>query len=314
MRRIAAALCVLAMSATASAATDEFVLPSNLTGQTVLYVGAHPDDEWGVTPILADACIDRGAQCRFVVVADGRSYGCLLTIGLRDPEACSRIRRAEMEKAAALFGGSVEFLGLEDMFYAFNEDGMDHVLRDWSTASGGRATLVARFEKILRRERPRMVFTFDPRHGSSCHSGHRAAATLLIEAVRRLPASDRPEVWLEQTTDSEERLPDAGATIAAGGYVGWPDTAASTIWYDATKPLKSGMTGYDYVITERKLHASQVPDEAAGKTVPNPPASARRVPLVRLTEDVAGDYCTRLKLERPTFDISANRKRFKIEP
>lgn len=309
---IASLGCVIA-AGVSSANSAEFSLPETMEGETVLYVGAHPDDEWGVTPILADACIERGAKCVFLVVADAKSYGCLLTIGLRDPEECSRRRREEMRKAAEMFGGTVEFLGMEDVFYAFNQIGMEHAIADWSAASGGRAKLVGRIEEVLRREKPRFVFTFDPRHGSSCHAGHRATATLLVEAVNRLPKRRRPPVWLEQTVDATERVPEQAAIIEAGGYVGWPDTVQETVWFDASTPLSSGLTGFDYVIAERKHHATQMPDEASGERVLNPPLSTRRVPIARLKGSAAGDFCTSLKLDRPTLDVPGNREKFGIE-
>jgi LmbE family N-acetylglucosaminyl deacetylase len=223
------------------------------------------------------------------------------------------MRRREMSASAALFGGRVEFLGLEDLFYAYNKHGLDRTLAEWSAAAGGGERLISRFEQILRRERPRLVFTLDPRHGSSCHSGHRAAARLLIEAVRRLPAAERPQVWLEQTDDLGERGADREAVIEGGGYLGWPETAGETVWYDATHGLKNGASAYDYANRVRRAHASQYPDEASGKTVHNPPAAFRKVPLAPLPVSIEADYCTALQLDRPTLDIPGNRERFGIK-
>ena len=81
----------------------------------------------------------------------------------------------------------------------------------------------------LRRERPALVFSFDPRHGSSCHSGHRATAELLVEAALRLAPEERPQLWLEQTDDIDDRpgiAADRRAIITATGFAAWPDTAA----------------------------------------------------------------------------------------
>ena len=65
---------------------QDFRWPQPLSEQRILFAGAHPDDEWGVAPLLAQACIDGGAQCHFVVASEARSYGCVPSIGLRDPE------------------------------------------------------------------------------------------------------------------------------------------------------------------------------------------------------------------------------------
>lgn len=310
------ALVLFAAGLTASAAalddsSAEFRLPDDMTGQTVLYVGAHPDDEWGVAPILADACIDRGARCHFLVASEARSGGCLLKIGLKDFDECSRIRRKEMKTSAALFGAEVEFLGLEDLFYSFNAAGRDRTIKEWSQKSGGREQLVDRFQQVLQTQKPDLLFTFDPRHASTCHAGHLSVATLILEAVARLPKSQRPTVWLEQTDEIEERSKGNEATIAGIGFIGWPETAAETVWYDANRHLKNGKPAYDYALLVRRTHASQFPDEAAGKKASSAPAAARRVPLAPLSASISTEYCTALKLQRPTMDIRENREKLK---
>lgn len=289
-----------------------FSWPEDLRGRTVLYVGAHPDDEWGVAPLLAQACLERGANCRFIVAADGRSYGCLLTIGLRDPDECSRIRRDEMRAAARLFRGTADFYGWEDLFYAFNEAGLHRTLSGWEEDEGGYDALVERFERSLRETRPVVLFTLDPRHGSTCHPAHRAVAMLVLEAVNRLPAEDRPQVWLEQTDNIDERSPQVAWVNAQTGYIGWPDTALTTIFFDANV-LVSGIPAYDYALAARRLHPSQFPVEASAGVAPNPPAPLRMVPISASSALTPGDYCTALHLERPTFEFRENRRRFVIE-
>lgn len=264
-----------------------------------------------MAPILADACVDRGARCHFVVASEAKSGGCLFTIGMRDFDKCTRIRRAEMVNAATLFGGKVEFLGLHDLFYSFNEAGKARTIDEWSKASGGRDALVSRFEKIIRKQRPQMLFTFDPRHGSSCHASHMSTAQLVIEAVRRIPKSERPAVWLEQTDEIEERSPENEKIISGIGFVGWPDTVADTLWYDANHKLKNGKSAYDFALLARRSHPSQFPDEISGKKVSTASPEAREVPLARLPTSISGNYCTDLALRRPTMDIPENRERLR---
>ncbi len=296
-----------------TAAPGTFYWPGSMAGRTVLFVGAHPDDEWGVAPLLADACLDQGAKCHFVVASEGKSYGCLPTIGLRDPHECSRIRRQEMRAAAALFGGEVEFFGWEDLFYSFNDGGLQLTLADWAKAEQGRDMLVQRFERVLRQHRPTVVFTLDPRHGSTCHPSHRAAALLLLEAVQRLEPAQRPTVWLEQTDNIDERSKTVADVNARLGYAAWPDTGRDTVYYDAAKRLRNGVSAYDYALAARRVHKSQFPDEASGKVRSNASKAEQRVPLAPIASLRSDDYCTSLKLQRPTLDIPGNRKRFGIE-
>lgn len=305
---LTATAALLSAFSPAAAQDLAFALPDNLEGRTVLFVGAHPDDEWGVAPILAEACIDRGAQCHFVVLSEANSGGCLFTIQLKDFAECSRRRRLEMQASAALFNGTVEFFGLDDLFYGYNQSGMNRTLDEWSEASGGRDALVGRLEAVLRQRDPAVILTLDPRHGSSCHPGHRAAATLLMEARARLPEDRRAPVWLEQTSDLGIS-PEEEATIEAGGYVGWPDTAAETAWYDATRTLRDGRTGYDLMVQSRRAHASQFVEEASGAKVLRPAAAQRRVPIAALPDSLEADYCTALALDRPTLDIPENAER-----
>lgn len=300
------------MAAAATASIAEFAWPGPVSEQRVVFAGAHPDDEWGVAPILAEACIEGGATCHFVVASEARSYGCVPTIGLRDPTGCTLIRREEMQKSAKLFGATFEFFGWEDFFYGFNQSGMNKTIADWSTAIGDRSFLVARWERVLREQKPTVVFTFDPRHGSTCHPGHRAAATLLLEAVERLPLGARPQVWLEQTDNIESRSPAVEAANKEVGYVAWPD-AGHVTWFDADRTLNNGSTAYDYALTVRRTHASQYPDESSGKVKPNAGSGLRRVPLLRYSGPMDDDFCTSLGIDLPTFDIPGNKKRLGLE-
>lgn len=303
MRRLILAVTAIVMlTANGPEQRRTYSLPGDIRGQTILYVGGHPDDEWGFAPILAEACVERGAKCRFLVAADANSGGCLITIGLRDFKECSTRRRVEMQHAAALFGGTVEFLGFDDLFYAFNERGLSRTLSEWASSAGGNEALVRRFEDAIRRARPRLLFTFDPRHGSSCHVGHRAAATLAIEAVKRMPKNERPEIWLEQTSELEEHGEEAAAAVASGGYFAWPETSREAYWYDANRLFSNGRTAFEYVIENRKKHATQMPDEASGKRILNPPHTARWVPISPLSVGESADFCTPLNLKRPTLD------------
>jgi len=39
-----------------------FGFTEHLGGKSLLFVGAHPDDEWGVAPMFAEACLFNGAS------------------------------------------------------------------------------------------------------------------------------------------------------------------------------------------------------------------------------------------------------------
>lgn len=295
------------------AETSAFRWPERLADKSVLFVGAHPDDEWGVSPLLAQACVDERARCHFVVTSDANSIGCLLSQPPADPQECSRVRRGEMQRSARLFDAEAEFYGWSDLFYAFNNSGLKRTIDEWAKEVGGRRALVARLERTLRERRPQIVFTLDPRHGSTCHPAHRATALLLIEAIGRLPESERPQVWLEQTDNIDERSSAVASTNKHFGYAGWPETASQTVWFDANQKLKNGRPAYDQVEAVLRAHPSQFPKVKSGEERVDAPPNQRRVPLVPLGAYAPADYCTQLKLDRPTLDIPGNKERLGIK-
>jgi LmbE family N-acetylglucosaminyl deacetylase len=170
---------------------------SLLAGKSILFFGAHPDDETVSIAMMAEACLHNRASCHFVVVSDYKSYGCYLTIGLADPHECSRLRRAEMLASAALVGGAVEFYGWEEYFFAHDQAGLQRNLARWDEDNGGRSALHARIHESLTATGADVVIALDPRHGTSCHPNHRAATLLLMEAIDTTPADSRPAVYFE---------------------------------------------------------------------------------------------------------------------
>jgi LmbE family N-acetylglucosaminyl deacetylase len=290
--------------------------PPDLAGASIVVVQAHPDDEQNLAPMLAEACRFGRARCHFVVLADGNSHGCAIVSLIRearptrDPAVCSAQRRAEIRASAKLLGGTVEFLGLDDLFYAYNDRGRDRTLREWSEASGGQARLVKRIARILRNRRTTVMFTLDPRHGSSCHAGHRAATALALEAVARLPAFRRPAVWFEETSDLGEGLTaEQVAELENGGMFVWPQHRGPVAWYDGGRLLADGKPAHAYRDAVHRIHATQ--DLTPATPISAPSAERLRLPLVRLADvDPDEDQCTGLDIRIPTWDVPGNRERF----
>jgi len=276
-----------------------------LAGKSILFVGAHPDDESVSLAMMAEACLFNGATCRFVVASEHKSYGCSLANSVADPHECTRLRRKEMLASAALVNGTATFYGWEDLFFAHDEAGLERTIDRWARDNGGRAALVARFRRTLEETNPDVVLALDPRHGTSCHPNHRAATLLLMDAIHGLPAESRPAVFFENdfyvVTKMDE---DTAAQFANGAIIAWPGDPAPMHWYDASRTLPNGRQAYDYVVDSLRAHASQYPAIAYGSTSPNPPASRRRVPYVRPADiDMSADLCTALELDYPTFDV-----------
>jgi LmbE family N-acetylglucosaminyl deacetylase len=283
---------------------DEFTFTEHLRGKSLLFVGAHPDDELSVAPMFAEACLFNGAKCHFVVASEAKSLGCFLTIGLKNRDECSRLRREEMRRSASLLGGNVTFLGWQDLFYAFDRAGMERNLATWERDNGGHAALVARIVNVLNSVKPDVVFTIDPRHGVTCHPNHRVVARLLLEAIVQSETKKRPEVWLEADFLIDDKMdPATKAKLGKGAVFAWPAETAPLYWYDASKTLPNGKTGFDYLVSATKLHQTQYPDVASGERILAPPPELQRIPFIH-SEDVdpTQDLCTVLALDRPTAD------------
>jgi len=207
--------------------------------ERILWIGAHPDDEAYVAPLLGTSCVEGTGRCSLLVMTRGGWVG--------DPV----IRAGEMERAAALFRAHLDLWTLSDI-------GAD-VDAIWSAESGGHDALVARIESIINSEKPTVVYTFDPNHGSTCHPAHRAVGVLVTEAIER-SGSAAPRLLLVETT--VDFLPDDFVFHSAT-----PDA----IGIDATQT-------WHYLVDDVATHASQFTTRQI-EALRNTPAGQRHVYL-----------------------------------
>lgn len=229
--------------ADAALVPDPFV--EQLAGKRVLWVGAHPDDESTIAPVLGEACVDGGATCTFLVATRGENGSCAR------PDGCSpdlpTIRIAEMQAAARLYGAELVQWDLADS----PASTPDQVAEVWAASSGGAEALITKMRSAIEAAAPDVVITFDPRHGTTCHADHRAVAALALAALQRIgPAA--PSAWL-----SEVRL-DIAASGSTIGYLPALADDPAVITYDATRS-SAGANGqtWEYLLANLRAHASQ---------------------------------------------------------
>jgi len=175
----------------------------------LLWIGAHPDDEALIAPIFGPACVERRNECSIVVLTNG-----------------SNVRAVEVQRAADALHARLTQWDLPDTFD----------ISQW----GDHATLVAKLASFIVSESPTVIYTFDPRHGSSCHPEHREAAQLTLDAVATLGAT-APSVILLETLivrDSQSRI------------VGFAPATASATVIDATST-------WHYLVDDAAIHESQ---------------------------------------------------------
>jgi LmbE family N-acetylglucosaminyl deacetylase len=129
--------------------------------RSILVITAHPDDEILIAPLLANRCIRGGANCSFLVMTTGNAAG------LGD------IRAGEMARSAALLNARLTQWTFSDV--------LENVDAVWAGEAGDRATLVRRISDVIATEKPDMILTLDPRHGTTGHPAHREIGRLVLE-------------------------------------------------------------------------------------------------------------------------------------
>ncbi len=260
-------------SVSPDAAIDAIAPDAAPTPVDVLWIGAHPDDETFLAPLLGQECVDRGRRCGFVVATRGERGSC------KRPSVCANdlagVRDREMVASAARFGGTLEHWDLGDG-PAGTPTG---VAAAWSGRVGGERALIDRVKQAIVLRAPTEVYTFDPRHGSTCHADHRAIAAVVVIAIAELGAA-APTLRLLQ---SQADLPAPGQVNGMRAMVA---ADAAVVRLDATVARAGGGTLWDYLVEVLGLHASQFTDDevaafaavaAAGRAVfwsPAPPPGA----------------------------------------
>ncbi len=137
----------------------------------LLYIGAHPDDESGVTATFAREVLDGGAKAGIVLVTRGEGGG--NAIGRELGPSLGILREAEIRRSAAEYGVDlVYFLDKTDFFYTLSDKATYDV---W-----GHEDTLGKVVRLVRLLRPDVIVTMWP--GPGTHGHHQAAARLATEA------------------------------------------------------------------------------------------------------------------------------------
>lgn len=179
MKRILVSLCLVLCSWPANGRIRAVPHSGSLpTPKSVLWIGAHPDDEAVAAPLLALWCREQHARCAFLVLTRGEAGTCLR------PDGClpdvATIRSSEVGAASQYFGADSILLTLPD--------GGGSVPPGWQF-NGAPSQTIETISKYIQAVGPELILTFDPRHGTTCHPDHRAVGSLVLEAVKVLPNS-----------------------------------------------------------------------------------------------------------------------------
>ncbi|KAA1039369.1 bacillithiol biosynthesis deacetylase BshB2 [Macrococcus equipercicus] len=168
----------------------------------VLVVFPHPDDEaFGVSGTLAKF-IDSGVPVTYACLTLGQMGRNLGNPPFATRESLPHIREQELEAAAAAIG----ITDLRKMGY-----------RDKTLEFEKTSDLANMVGALIDELKPSLIISFYP--GYSVHPDHEATAAAVVEAVRRLPASERPKLHLVAfSNDTFEDLGEPDITVDIDGY------------------------------------------------------------------------------------------------
>ena len=159
------------LSGSVSAQSIEQMRSDHLLKVDLLYVGAHPDDESGVTATFAREVLDGGAKAGIVLITRGEGGG--NAIGRELGPSLGILREAEIRRSAAEYGVDlVYFLDKTDFFYTLSDKATYDV---W-----GHEDTLGRVVRLVRLLRPDVIVSMWP--GPGTHGHHQAAARLATEA------------------------------------------------------------------------------------------------------------------------------------
>lgn len=148
-----------------------------MTDQPVLVVFPHPDDEaFGVSGTIL-SLTDEGVPVTYVCLTLGEMGRNMGRPVMATRETLPEIRKRELEEACRL-------LGIEDL----RRFGM----RDKTVEFTDQEALVERISAVISEINPGRIITFYP--GYAVHPDHDATGAAVVEAVRKFPEENRPEI------------------------------------------------------------------------------------------------------------------------
>ncbi|WP_307811654.1 sugar-binding protein, partial [Streptomyces sp. AV19] len=172
---IAAALCGSVLGAPAATA----VSGRDPAHTDVLFVGAHPDDEFQSLATFGQWKERRGISTGVVTITRGEGGG--NAVGPEEGPPLGAIREGEERSAVSLAGiRNVFYLDKPDFWYTLSAPLTG---RAWNRPPQRADDTLERLVRIIRATTPRTVVTMDPRPFGQ-HGGHQQAGRLAVDAFR----------------------------------------------------------------------------------------------------------------------------------
>lgn len=238
-----------------------------MTALRLLSVHAHPDDEASKGASLVARYVDEGVGATLVCCTGGEA-GEVLNPAMDRPEVhrdLAAVRRRELEESAAIIGyDRVELLGYRDSGMPDSEANRDPA----NFANAPLDEAVGRLVRIIRRDRPQVIFTYSDDQGGYPHPDHLRVHEISVPAFERAGDPgwypDAGEPWapskLYYSVWSATRVRALHATFLELGLES-PYTEEWLERFDQDHRITTRVfVGDHYAVRERALraHATQV--------------------------------------------------------
>lgn len=152
----------------------------------VLGFFAHPDDETGVAPLIADLALRQGKTVTHIYCTRGEGGGNM--VGTQYGPSLGILREAELRDCLTRLGvRRAYFLDCEDFAYT---ESLSITLEKW-----GHHETLRRLVRLVRALRPEVILTMNPAPTPGQHGNHQAAGWLATEAF---DAAADPAAFPEQ--------------------------------------------------------------------------------------------------------------------
>ena len=146
---------------------------------SILWIGAHPDDEYLAAPYLGEHCVAQNANCKLIVLTQGDRGTCKL------PDGCypdlAAVRSLEMRNAAVHLNAELVLENWGDG----TADSTAGVLEQWAKLFNSADDMIDWLANEISSFKPDLILTFDPRHGTTCHNDHTAVGYLVYTAAEK---------------------------------------------------------------------------------------------------------------------------------
>lgn len=219
-----------------------------VAGASLLWVGAHPDDESLPGSMLYKACAVLGNRCRLLVLTHGEAGTCYLNDGCFSDDI-TEVRTAEMIAAAACYSADLEFLQYPNT-----------AIKKIATIEAAWAAVGDPVESValaIRDFKPDFVISFHPDNGFTGHMEHRVTGRVVEDALVLARDKDVTLNGLE-AWDPVALYRVLNRYAPLENFFGLdPDVANET--FDTSQPCGEGGTCMEENLRCFRLHESQYP-------------------------------------------------------